>query len=87
MDIASILSTKYVGSEWSLDGDSYKGLTWLSKSSKPSEEELQDLWVEVQNELKAKEQAKIDAKASAISKLQAIGLTVEEVQVAFGLSE
>ena len=87
MNIATILATKYAGFEWTLDGDSYEGLIWLSESSKPSEKELTDLWAEVQAELEAKEQAKIDAKASAISKLQALGLTVEEVQVAFGLSE
>jgi hypothetical protein len=87
MDIAIILATKYQGSEWILDGDSYEGLTWLSDSPKPSQEELEDLWPEVQAELAANAQAKIDAKASAISKLQALGLTVEEVQVAFGLSE
>lgn len=87
MDYAIILSAKYEGSEWTLDGDSYDGLTWLSDTSKPSQEELEDLWDEVQAELAAKAQAKIDAKASAISKLQALGLTVEEVQVAFGLSE
>ena len=87
MDIASILSSKYVGSEWSLDGDSYEGLTWISKSKKPSQEELEALWPAVQAELATKAQSKIDAKASAISKLQALGLTVEEVQVAFGLSE
>lgn len=87
MDIAKILETKYQGSEWTLDGDSYAGLTWLSHSTKPSQDELEDLWDEVLAELQAKTQAKIDAKASAISKLQALGLTVEEVQVAFGLSE
>jgi hypothetical protein len=86
MDIAIILSTKYTGSEWTLDGDSYEGLTWLSNSSKPTEEELEDLWPEVQAELATKAQAKIDAKASAIAKLEALGLTVEEVEVAFGLS-
>jgi hypothetical protein len=85
MDIAIILSTKYVGSEWTLNGDSYEGLTWLSDTPKPSEEELTDLWPEVQTELAAKAQAKIDAKASAIAKLEALGLTVEEVEVAFGL--
>ena len=87
MDYAIILSTKYLGSEWTLNGDSYDGLTWLSDSPKPTQKELEDLWEKVQAELQAKEQAKIDAKASAISKLQALGLTVEEVQVAFGLSE
>jgi hypothetical protein len=87
MDFATILSNKYQTSEWTLDGDSYEGLTWLSDSPKPTQEELEDLWPEVQAEVAAKAQAKIDAKASAISKLQALGLTVEEVQVAFGLSE
>jgi hypothetical protein len=87
MDIAAILESKYPNSAWNLDGDSYEGLDWLSKSPKPTEEDLADLWDEVLIELHAKAQAKIDAKASAISKLQALGLTVEEVQVAFGLSE
>jgi len=86
MDIANILIAKYAGSEWILDGDSYEGLTWLSNSPKPTQEELEDLWPEVQAEFAAKAQAKIDAKASAIAKLEALGLTVEEVEVAFGLS-
>ena len=85
MDISVILTSKYQGSEWSLDGDLYQGLTWLSDSPKPSEEELQELWPEVQAELQAKKQARIDAKASAIAKLESLGLTVEEVEVAFGL--
>jgi hypothetical protein len=86
MDYAIILTIKYQGSEWILDGESYEGLTWLSDSPKPTQEELEDLWPEVQAELAAKAQAKIDAKASAIAKLEALGLTVEEVEVAFGLS-
>jgi hypothetical protein len=86
MDIATILIKKYSGQEWVLNGDSYEGLTWLSESPKPSEEELSDLWQEVQAELTIEAQAKIDAKSSAIAKLEALGLTVEEVEVAFGLS-
>jgi hypothetical protein len=85
MDITAILSSKYQGSQWSLDGDSYEGLTWVSETPKPTQKQLQDLWPEVEAEIAAKAQAKIDAKASAISKLQALGLTVEEVEVAFGL--
>jgi hypothetical protein len=85
MDIAIILSKKYKGQEWVLNGDSYEGLTWLSESPKPTEEELRDLWQEVQAELATDAQSKIDAKASAIAKLEALGLTVEEVEVAFGL--
>jgi hypothetical protein len=86
MDIATILSTKYSDSEWILNGDSYEGLTWIGETPKPTEEELEDLWEEVLTELQAKNQAKIDAKNSAIAKLEALGLTVEEVEVAFGLS-
>jgi len=85
MDIAIILSNEYEGSEWTLEGDSYEGLTWLSDTPKPTKKQLEDLWPDVQNQLKAKAQAKIDAKASAISKLHALGLTVDEVEVAFGL--
>ena len=85
MDIPQILTSKYAGSEWTLSGDDYKGLTWLSDTEKPTEEELADLWEEVQADIAAEAQAKLDAKASAIAKLQALGLTVDEVQVAFGL--
>lgn len=87
MDISIILSTKYVGSEWTLDGDSYEGLTWLSDTPKPTKKQLEDLWPEVATELQAAHQAKIDAKNSAIAKLQTLGLTVNEVEVAFGLTE
>ena len=87
MDIPIILVNKYSGSEWTLNGDSYEGLTWLSKTPKPTEQELTNLWPEVQAEIAAKEQAKIDAKASAIAKLEALGLTVKEVEVAFGLTK
>ena len=86
MDISTILLEKYAGFERTLDGDSYEGLTWLSDTPKPTEKELGDLWPTVLAEVQAKEQAKLEAKQSAIAKLQALGLTVEEVQVAFGLS-
>ena len=86
MDIAKILIEKYPGSAWTLNGEDYAGLTWLSDTAKPSKKILEDLWPIVQAESQAKAQAKADAKASAIAKLGALGLTVEEVEVAFGLS-
>ena len=85
MDISQILSRKFEGSEWTLDGDEYAGLTWLSAGDAPTEAQLKALWPTVQAEIVAEEQAKVDAKASAIAKLEALGLTVDEVQVAFGL--
>jgi hypothetical protein len=51
MDIANILSRKFQGSEWTLLGEDYAGLTWLDESPKPTEAELQALWPEVQYEV------------------------------------
>ena len=85
MDITLVLTKRYPGAEWTLSGDDYTGLTWLSDSKKPTKAELEALWPDVQAEITAESQAKVDAKASAVAKLQALGLTVEEVQVAFGL--
>ena len=85
MDIPAILSRRFEGSEWTLNGDDYSGLTWLSEGKAPTETQLEKLWPTVQAEIETENQAKIDAKASAIAKLQALGLTVDEVQVAFGL--
>ena len=84
MDIAIILSRKF-DAEWTLNGDDYTGLTWLSDTPKPTEEELAALWSDVQAEIAAEAQAKIDAKASAVAKLQELGLTVDEVSAAFGI--
>ena len=86
MDIPSILSRKFEGAEWTLNGDDYAGLTWLSEDEQPTEAQLKKLWPTVQAEIEAEAQAKIDARLSAISKLEALGLTVDEVQEAFGLS-
>jgi len=82
MDKAEILSRKFPGAEWVLRGDE---LEWLSDSPMPSEQELADLWPVVQEEIAAEVQAKADAKASAVAKLEALGLTVEEVSTVFGI--
>jgi hypothetical protein len=73
--------------EWILDGDDYAGLVWLSETSKPTEKEITDLYPAVQAEIEAEQQAKIDAKNSAIAKLEALGLTVSEVEAALGLTK
>ena len=87
MDIATVLSRRYAGSEWILDGDDYAGLTWLSDTVKPTQAALVKAWPSVQSEIAAEVQTTLDAKASTIEKLKALGLTVEEVAVAFGLSK
>jgi hypothetical protein len=84
IDYAQILSTNYVGSQWSLDGDSYDGLTWLSNTPKPTQAELDALWESTQAAVAAKKQAAIDVKASALAKLAALGLTQDEVKALLG---
>lgn len=48
MDITAILSEKYSGAQWTLNGDDYEGLEWLDESPKPTEAELEAHWPEVQ---------------------------------------
>lgn len=55
MDIALILTKNYAGSEWTLDGEDYAGLTWLSDTPKPTKAALekQSADVEYQTALEA----------------------------------
>jgi hypothetical protein len=79
-----ILTINYVGKQWSLNGDSYEGLTWLDSSSKPTQVELDALWESTKATLDAKEQIIITAKTEALAKLTALGLTPADL-TALGL--
>ena len=82
---AAVLSKNYVGSEWILDGDTYDGLTWLSDTPKPTQQELDAAWPAVQQAAQDAVAAQQAARQSAVSKLAALGLTVDEISAAFGL--
>ena len=84
IDYTKILQYKYAGNQWTLNGDDYEGLTWLSDTPKPTKSTLDGLWQEVQDLIKAKAEAKAQAKASAEAKLAALGLTTEDLK-ALGL--
>jgi hypothetical protein len=84
IDYTQILSVNYFGKQWSLDGESYDGLTWYSDTPKPTQAELDALWESTQSTVAAKEQAAIDVKASALAKLAALGLTQDEVKALVG---
>jgi len=55
IDYTLILTTNYAGSSWTLNGDSYDGLTWLDSSPKPTQEELDSQWEAIQANIKANE--------------------------------
>ncbi len=84
IDYTLILTTNYAGKSWTLNGDSYDGLTWLDTSPKPTQAELDALWESTQATVAAQKQAAIDTKASALAKLAALGLTQDEVKALIG---
>jgi len=51
MDITMILSKRYPGAQWTLNGDSYSGLTWLSAGKKPTLKALEAEWAQVEYEV------------------------------------
>ena len=51
MDISLILSQRYPDAQWTLDGDSYSGLTWLSDGDAPTLAELEAEWAQVEYEV------------------------------------
>jgi len=73
---STILLRRYAGKEWTLDGDDYDGLTWLSEGTKPTKATLDGLWASVQQEIADEATAKVASKQAVLTKL---GLTADEV--------
>ena len=80
-DYATILTRKYPGKEWTLNGDTYDGLTWLSDGDAPTKAELDAAWPTVQNDIANEISAKETTRAAALAKL---GLTADEIAALFG---
>jgi DNA-directed RNA polymerase subunit E'/Rpb7 len=55
-------------------------ILWEDARSIPSDDEIKNKIIELEQAEKQAKQAKIDAKANALAKLSALGLTEEEVQ-------
>ena len=83
-DIVLTLTESYPGSEWVLTGDDYTGLTWLSDTPKPTEQELIDAYPLAVAALDAEQATKDAARVSAVAKLSALGLDALEVQAIIG---
>ena len=81
IDYATILTRRYAGKEWTLNGDDYDGLTWLSDTTKPTKAKLDGLWAEVQQEIADEKTAKVAARQAILNKL---GLTADEAAALLG---
>ena len=78
IDYTKILSRKFKGQEWSLNGDDYSGLEWLSDTPKPTKAKLDALWDEVQTDILAEAEAKVQAKSQLLERL---GITADEAKL------
>jgi len=85
IDYSAVLTANYPDASWVLDGDTYDGLTWLSDTPKPTQAELDAAWPAVQQAREDAAAARVAAKQSAVQKLEALGLSVDEIREAFGL--
>ena len=85
IDYPAILTRHYPNTEWTLNGDEYDGLTWLSDTPKPTKAELDGKWQATLDMIAAEHQDRLDKKASALAKLAALGITEDEAKILFGL--
>ena len=81
IDYTLILGTHFPDSEWTLNGDDYEGLTWLSNSPKPTKQELDDLW---EPTVEAVKQKNADAVAARQAILDRLGITADEAALLLG---
>jgi hypothetical protein len=51
MDITQVLTKRFPDAEWTLNGDNYSGLTWLSAGKKPTLKALEAEWAQVEYEI------------------------------------
>lgn len=63
VDYGAVLTANYPGAQWTLDGDTYDGLTWLDDTPQPTQAELDAAWpkVDYDNQVAAVEQARLTA--------------------------
>lgn len=84
IDYAAVLKRLHADREWTLDGDSYEGLTMLDGRPAPTKESLDAAWPQVAQEIATEKQAKQAALASAHQKLAQLGLTSQEIKALVG---
>lgn len=48
MDIIKVLTTKYPEAQWSITGNDYESIEWLSDGEKPTPAELEAAWPDVE---------------------------------------
>jgi hypothetical protein len=81
IDYAAVLAANYPGAQWTLNGDTYDGLTWLDDTPKPTQVELDSLW---DSTVAMIEQEKLDKAAARQALLDRLGITEDEARMLLG---
>jgi hypothetical protein len=83
MNISLTLTYLRPGEEWTLDGETYSGLTWLSDTPKPTEKQIKD----AEPAALAAEQAKKDeaeaTTTAAVAHAKSLGFTDAMIAVMY----
>lgn len=83
-DYALVMTRRHAGRQWTLNGNEYNQLVMLDDGETPSKTSLDAAWPAVQAEIAAEQNAQAAARASALAKLSALGLTDDEISALVG---
>ena len=75
IDYAAAIAYLRPGEEWTLDGNEYAGLTWLSDTPKPTDAQLIAAWPQAQAAQAAAAAANAKNAADAIAHAKSLGFT------------
>jgi len=80
---SDILTEMYAGCEWSMSNEDYSTLQWFNNTPKPTQKELDNKKETTIKAINDKQLIKDNAKKAAQEKLNALGLTIDDL-VALG---
>jgi hypothetical protein len=85
MNLAKAIASLRPGAEFSFSDQDIKTIVWHTEGvTTPTKKQIDDEIKRLEAEEAAAIQARIDAKASAIAKLEALGLNLAEAQAILG---
>ena len=76
-----VLSTNYVGAQWTIAGNDYDTLNWLDNTPKPTQAELDAQWAGVRTAIA---KAETDKQVARTALLDRLGITSDEAKLLLG---
>lgn len=83
IDYAAAISYLRPGEEWTLDGNDYAGLTWLSDTTKPTDAQLIAAWPKAQAAQEAAAATVAANAAAAIAHAKSLGFTDQMISAMY----